>query len=81
MQVTVRYFAAAREAAGTPSEDLEVEDGATVGAIRDLLLERHPDLEAVLPGLRFAVGERFSTPEAALAAGQTLALLPPVSGG
>ena len=79
MTVTVCYFAAAREAAGTASERVRVADGATVGDLFATLSGRHPPL-AGLP-LRFAVGEEFVAGEARLAEGDTVALLPPVSGG
>lgn len=39
--VTVRYFAAAAEAAGRDEERLELGDAATLGALRELLVERH----------------------------------------
>ena len=39
--VTVRYFAAAAEAAGVDEERLELTDGATLGALRDELVARY----------------------------------------
>jgi molybdopterin converting factor subunit 1 len=78
--VTVRYFAAAREAAGTASERVRVADGATVGDLRRTLAGRHPALGR-LASVRVAVDEEFAADEAALAEGAVVALLPPVSGG
>lgn len=81
MKIEVRYFAAAREAAGSEAEALDVPDATTVDALGLLLAERHPNLAALLPSLRYAVGERFAEPRTTLAEGAVVALLPPVSGG
>jgi molybdopterin converting factor subunit 1 len=77
----VRYFAAAREAAGTEAEDVELESGATVDGLLARLRERHPDLVSLAGTLRFAIGERFVTAETALSDGDTVVVIPPVSGG
>lgn len=81
VRIDVLYFAAAREAAGTPSERVEVPGTTTVGALRPLLASRHPALSTVLPGSRLAVGERFAAEAQALAEGDVVAVIPPVSGG
>ncbi len=39
--VTVRYFAAAAEAAGRDEERLELGDAATLGGLRELLVEQY----------------------------------------
>ncbi len=81
MRIEVLYFAAAREAAGRPSEGLDVEHGTTIAALRSLLASRHPALAQRWRGLRFAVGERFEAEDRVLEAGDVVALIPPVSGG
>jgi molybdopterin converting factor subunit 1 len=79
--VTVRYFAAAREATGRGEEALVLPAGATVADAVASVTRTHPALAGLAPTLRVAVGERFAPREAALADGDTVALLPPVSGG
>lgn len=81
MQVQIRYFAAAREAAGTTAEPVTIDPGATVADVAAELVRRHPALAAVLPSLRFALAEEFVKPEAPVTDGATLALIPPVGGG
>jgi molybdopterin converting factor subunit 1 len=81
MRVLVRYFAAAREAAGRESETVEVGEGQTVKDLLALLGARHPGLAAALPTLRCAVDRHFADPEAPLAEGAEVALIPPVGGG
>ncbi|MCA1674661.1 MAG: MoaD/ThiS family protein [Actinobacteria bacterium] len=81
--VTVRYFAAARAAAGVESERLELGDGAGVGDALDEVSRRHgEELTRVLARCSFlldsvAVRDR-STP---VPAGAELDVLPPFAGG
>lgn len=44
MAVTVRYFAAASEAANREDEVIDVPEGATLGDLKALLIERYGDL-------------------------------------
>ncbi|WP_434381596.1 molybdopterin converting factor subunit 1 [Melittangium boletus] len=79
--LTVLYFAAARERAGTSRESLEVPAGTRVSALLGLLASRHPGLAPLLPHLRVAVNQEFSAPDAELPPGAEVALIPPVAGG
>jgi molybdopterin synthase sulfur carrier subunit len=93
VRVTVRYFAAARTAAGVTEETLQVgsvePDGdkgdlaTTVGAVVTEITVRHgPDLARVLPRCSFLLDEvavhGVSTP---VRDGQALDVLPPFAGG
>ncbi len=76
MEVTVRLFAALRERAGTGQRRLELPEGARVADVWPLLeLGEQPD------GLLFAVNRHYASEDDALAAGDEVALIPPVSGG
>lgn len=79
--VTVLYFAAARERAGTQRETLEVPEGARVREVLGRVAERHASLGPLLPHLRVAVNHEFVDADAQVPAGAELALIPPVSGG
>ena len=79
MKLVVRYFAAAREAAGRETEEIDVAEGTTVDELRVELERRHERL-AGLP-LRFAVDQAFADDATPLADGAEVALIPPVSGG
>ncbi len=82
MTVVVLYFAALRELCGRAEERFDMpEQGSTVALLRGLLLERHPALGPHLGSVRFAVNESFVDVAARLAPGDTVALIPPVSGG
>ena len=76
MQVSVRLFAGLRERAGTGARQLELADGATVADVwRELGLGEEP------AGLLYAVNKRYAEPGAAIADGDVVAVIPPVSGG
>jgi molybdopterin converting factor small subunit len=83
MVVEVRYFAAARAAAGTETEKVRLAEGATVDDLLAALAADHgPDLARVLERCSYlldevAVRDR-STP---LADGAVLDVLPPFAGG
>lgn len=81
MQIHVRFFAAAREAAGCAEEVAELPEASQIGDLRTWLLERHPALAPVEAGLRYAIHESFVGHEAPLVDGAQVALIPPVGGG
>jgi MoaE-MoaD fusion protein len=73
MAVTVRLFAGLRERAGWSSREV---DAATVGDVWEALaLGDEP------PGLLYAVNKAYAARDVALADGDEVALIPPVSGG
>ena len=73
MPVTVRLFAGLRERAGWSKREV---DAATVADVwRALELGDEP------AGLLYAVNKEYATPDRALADGDEVALIPPVSGG
>ena len=80
--VTVRYFAAARAAAGAESETLVVRPGTTVAGLVDRLAVRGTRLETVLSRCSYLCdGIAVRDETAALRAGDTIDVLPPFAGG
>ena len=76
MKVTVRLFATLRERAGASQLVLELPDGARVCDALDAL----GDVADGLP-LVMAVNREYAPDDRVLAAGDEVALIPPVSGG
>jgi MoaE-MoaD fusion protein len=76
VEVTVRLFAILRERAGSGSVTLELPEGARVSDA----LESLAGLAEGIP-LVMAVNREYASEEQVLAAGDELALIPPVSGG
>jgi molybdopterin synthase catalytic subunit len=82
MLIRVRLFAMLRERAGAGEVELDVADGATAADAMVVLAERHGlgDLLERLP-VAVAVNREYAERGQALAEGDELALIPPVSGG
>lgn len=80
MALTVLYFAAARERAGTAQETVEW-SGGTVQGLLEQLASRHPELRPLLPHLRVAVNQEFQPLGAEVPDPAEVALVPPVAGG
>jgi sulfur-carrier protein len=82
LDVTVRYFAAARAAAGTDSETMTLRPGTTVAELVKILAGRGDRLADVLNRcsyLRNEVAVRDET--VALTSHDTIDVLPPFAGG
>jgi molybdopterin converting factor subunit 1 len=80
MNVEVRLFASYREAAGVGQLLLELPEGATVRDAIARVTKEHP-LVAEGRQLVIAKNREYVTPDAPLADGDEIALIPPVSGG
>jgi molybdopterin synthase sulfur carrier subunit len=82
VQVTVRYFAAARAAAGAEVETVDVRSGTTVAELVDQLGGRNADLARVLKRCSFLCdGIAVRDPGVTLEAKQIIDVLPPFAGG
>jgi sulfur-carrier protein len=82
VKITVRYFAAARTAAGFEDEIIGVAPGTTVGALVQSLGERDPDLAKVLDRCSYLCdGIAVRDLGLTLTDAQTLDVLPPFAGG
>jgi sulfur-carrier protein len=81
-KVLVLYFAALRDLTSRSEEWLELPAGVdSVGKALSHLQKVRPELEGRLASVRAALNETFADPEQPIADGDTLALIPPVSGG
>ena len=86
--VTVRYWAAARAAAGIDAETVDVGAGTTLRDLLDQVRRAHadrPKLPAVIGVCSVLVGERpvgsTDPADVPIRAGDTVELLPPFAGG
>lgn len=77
--VEVLLFARLRDAAGRDVLSVAWGPGTTVADVAARLREQLPELP--LRGCLCAVNERYARPEQPVAAGDTVAFLPPISGG
>jgi sulfur-carrier protein len=82
VEVVVRFFAAARAAAGTEEETLGIAPGSTIADLVAQLGARSPKLAAVLERCSFLCdGVAVRNRAEALRSNQTVDVLPPFAGG
>ncbi len=85
LRVTVRYFAAARAAAGIESETVTVHPGVTLAEVVHGLAQRNSHLSTVLTRCSYLCdGVAVGAQAAAIRPveyGQTIDVLPPFAGG
>ena len=79
--VSVLYFAALRDLAGTGEERVSLPGPLSVEALLRVLEDRHSGLAGRLQSVRVAVDEEFTETSRELRGGEIVALIPPVSGG
>jgi MoaD family protein len=82
VKVRVLAFARVRELLGTGTQDLEVEEGATVADVWDVLADRYTAMAPLAASTRIALnGHVVSDAGERLQDGDEVALLPPAGGG
>ncbi|MBV9088500.1 MAG: MoaD/ThiS family protein [Mycobacteriaceae bacterium] len=82
VRVTVRYFAAARAAAGSEAQTLVLDPGATVSHLVSVLGSGNPRLAEVLERCSYLCDEvAVRDTSMTLRPGQTIDVLPPFAGG
>jgi molybdopterin synthase sulfur carrier subunit len=83
MKIQIRYFASLRETLGA-QESIDMPAGSTLGALRDVLVDRSPRHAEVLArgrAVRCALAQRMCDEGTALVEGAEVAFFPPVTGG
>jgi sulfur-carrier protein len=79
--IKVLAFAGARDVIGRAEVDVEVPHNATASDVMDVVCRRWPDLEPYRRIIRLAVNGSYAEATTAVAAGDEVALIPPVAGG
>lgn len=81
MKIRVLLFAAARDAIGAGELELEVPAMTRVDELRELLGDRYPALQAVLPHCAISLDCSYAAGLTPLWEGVEAGVIPPVSGG
>lgn len=81
MHISVRYFAALREAVGRESETLDLPEGVDVATAREVLAGRYPTVAPLLPRCAAAVNRAYVPAETPLHDNDELVFIPPLGGG
>lgn len=80
MRIRIQYYASLRELVGTPSEELNLEEGARIEDLMRRIKETHKPLKG-LKRILIAVNGEYMEINRDLREGDLVALFPPVSGG
>ncbi len=81
METRVLLFAGLRERLGQREVMLPLPANATVADVRAGLAAAYPAVAPLLANAAVAINEEYATADARVAPGDTVALIPPVSGG
>ena len=74
------YFGVSRDHTNKDEERLNMKEGLAVSEIREALKQMYPSLEDI-DNFAIAVNESYAEDDQELANGDTVAIIPPVSGG
>lgn len=80
MRITVEFYGMLRQLAGSDQLQIDI-DGTTVAEALDALCRQQPALAPQLPRTACAIGSHLVRRNDRLKENDTLALIPPVSGG
>jgi len=81
VHVHVLLFASLREAAGAGEMQLVLDPGAQAAAVLAALEQQMPERRELLRRCALSVNEEYAAPDLSLHEGDTVAVIPPVSGG
>jgi len=81
MKVRVLAFAGLAERLGWRETDVDLAEGATAGDALNALAAAHGPIAEARGSIALAVNEAYAPMSRVLEPGDTLALIPPVSGG
>ena len=81
MQCQVLLFAQLTQAIGKDRITIELSNGATVNEALNKLAQNHEVIAQMRNSLAVAINEQYCNADTEIEDGDTLALIPPVSGG
>jgi molybdopterin synthase sulfur carrier subunit len=81
MRIKLLYFSSIKDKIKRNSEDLELDKAITIGELKGILKEKYKEIAEILDKSMFAVNENYVSEDYQLKDGDTVAVIPPVSGG
>jgi molybdopterin converting factor subunit 1 len=79
--ITVLFFATLRDKAGLRSVTLDLEPGATIEQLKQLLVAKYPNLNGLMEHCLASINHEYRFDETEIPNGAEIAFFPPVSGG
>lgn len=80
VELRILYFGVSRDQTRKDEEHFVVSQNLSVGEIRKKLLDKYPSLDDI-QSFALAVNENYADDDLILEEGDTVAIIPPVSGG
>ena len=80
-KITVLFFATFRDRAGTNRAEMEIPAETTIAGLREILVEKYPNLETLADHALASINKDFANDEQVIPQGAEVAFFPPVSGG
>jgi len=81
LKVNLLYFSSIKDTLGKSREEIELPEGSTISDLVEILENKYPQIFENLGSVMFAINEEYADKENPLKEGDTVALIPPVSGG
>lgn len=82
MNITVKLFAAARDALGRDTIEVSIDETQpTIASLRKALSHSHPELTTIVAHSLFAIDEEYRSDATEIPPRASVACIPPVSGG
>ncbi len=81
MKIKVLYFSSLKDKLGKQTEEIDLPENSTVQNLISILKEKYPNISDSLDNVMFALNEEYVDKDSPLKDGDTVALIPPVSGG
>jgi len=80
MKIMTLFFGMAKDLTGQSNISIELDEGATVKFFREFLVKKYPAFSE-MDSFAIAVNESYADEELVLSDMDTVAIIPPVSGG
>lgn len=81
MTISVHFYSYFKDFTGCPTTSVDLQEGARISDLHQLLAARFPKLGQVRQCTLVAVGVEYQNEEYALKPGDEVSLFPPVQGG
>ena len=81
MKVKILYFASLKDKVKKSYEYLDIKEGNSIRELKELLIEKYPEIKDILDKSMVAVNESYVEKDTILNNNDTVAFIPPVGGG
>jgi len=81
LKVKILYFASLKDKVKKSYECLDIKEGSSIRELKELLIEKYPEIKDILDKSMVAVNESYVEKDTILNNNDTVAFIPPVGGG